>query len=193
MANEINLNEYEPLVHKLARKHYHKGQKCELEDLLQVGRIGLVQASNKFDVTRGIKFITYASWYIEYTIVRWLKDHGALIRIPSYININELGADLPTAMNASDLSPEADMDKLTSTPIDEIESQIVLESLLAILDERAKGIFQLYYLEHKTLDEIATEYSVSSQRVHQIIHGGLQKLREAAKKNGFEAVDFLTN
>ncbi|MFK5098340.1 hypothetical protein [Klebsiella pneumoniae] len=40
---------------------------------------------------------------------------------------------------------------------------------------------------------MATEYSVSSQRVHQIIHGGLQKLREAAKKNGFEAVDFLTN
>ena len=56
-------------------------QANDLKDLIQEGMIGLVKASQKFDASKGFKFISYAVWYIQQSIMAYLKNQRNLIRI----------------------------------------------------------------------------------------------------------------
>ncbi len=69
-----------PLVRSIARRHAGRGE--ELEDLVQVGAVGLVKASDRFDPARGVAFATFASPVIEGEIRRHLRDRTRPVRIP---------------------------------------------------------------------------------------------------------------
>src|SRR5438309_5008833 len=69
-----------PLVHSLARRYAGQGE--SLDDLVQVGAVGLVKAGNRFDKSRGVAFATFAGPVIEGEIRRYLRDRSAPMRIP---------------------------------------------------------------------------------------------------------------
>lgn len=54
-----------------------------LEDLINEGNIGLVEASKRFDPTKGFKFITYAVWWIRRNITAYVSNHNSAIRLPN--------------------------------------------------------------------------------------------------------------
>lgn len=69
-----------PLVRSIARRHVGRGE--ELEDLVQVGAVGLVKASDRFDPSRGVEFGTFAAPVIEGEIRHHLRDRTRPVRIP---------------------------------------------------------------------------------------------------------------
>ncbi|GAA1108704.1 hypothetical protein GCM10009642_53820 [Nocardiopsis metallicus] len=72
------------LVYGLALKF--EGRGVEREDLFQHGMRGLMHAAVKFDGGRGLKFSTYAIWWIRQAITRAIADEGALIRLPVHFH-----------------------------------------------------------------------------------------------------------
>ena len=69
-----------PLVHFLARRFRDRGE--PLDDLVQVGTIGLIKAVDRFDPERGVEFSTYATPTIVGEIKRHFRDKGWAIRVP---------------------------------------------------------------------------------------------------------------
>jgi RNA polymerase primary sigma factor len=60
-----------------------QSQGLDIMDLISEGNIGLMKASERFDPTSGLKFISYAVWWIRQSIMASLNDNSRTIRIPS--------------------------------------------------------------------------------------------------------------
>jgi RNA polymerase primary sigma factor len=71
------------LVVKIAKKYSRLG--VPFMDLVEEGNLGLLRASHKFDMTKGCRFATYASWWIKQFIMRALANQGKTIRLPVYM------------------------------------------------------------------------------------------------------------
>lgn len=84
------IEEYLPLVRRLARQHAGRGE--QLEDLVQVGSIGLINAIDRFELDRGVDLAAYAIPSIVGEIKRHLRDRVGPIRIPR--RLHEVNASL---------------------------------------------------------------------------------------------------
>lgn len=62
-------------------KQYQNGS-MTLGDLINEGNLGLIKAAEKFDETRGFKFISYAVWWIRQSIIQALAEHSRIVRLP---------------------------------------------------------------------------------------------------------------
>lgn len=62
-------------------KQYQNGS-MTLGDLINEGNLGLIKAAEKFDETRGFKFISYAVWWIRQSIMQALAEHSRIVRLP---------------------------------------------------------------------------------------------------------------
>lgn len=73
-------------VVSVAKKYQNQG--VSLSDLINEGNLGLIRAARKFDETKGIKFISYAVWWIRQAILQALAEQSRIVRVP----LNRAGA-----------------------------------------------------------------------------------------------------
>lgn len=110
LAQRIRKNDQEALdklvrsnlrfVVSVAKKYQNQG--VSLSDLINEGNLGLIRAAHKFDETKGIKFISYAVWWIRQSILQALAEQSRIVRVP----LNRAGALHRIGKRASTLLQE---------------------------------------------------------------------------------------
>jgi RNA polymerase sigma-B factor len=116
-ARDRLIKQYLPLVWRLARQHAGRGE--NVEDLVQVGSIGLINAIDRFELERGVDLAAYAIPSIVGEIKRHLRDRVSPIRIPRRLQeVNaslrasavRLGASLERPATVAELARDAGVD-----------------------------------------------------------------------------------
>jgi len=156
------------LVVSIAKKHLNSGPQG-LFELISDGNVSLMRAIEKFDCSRGFKFSTYASWAIMKNFARSVPRERYLL--DRFVTGVDGVADLAASAKAYD--PRA-------TTLGEIRES--LEVVLAQLSPRERVIITQHFGlgEHTrtaTLEQLSKDLGISKERVRQIEHRAMEKLR----------------
>ena len=108
-AREQLIEQYMSLVRSLARRYSYRGE--QLDDLVQIGAIGLIKAIDRFDVDRGVELTTYATPNIIGEIKRHFRDKGWSVRVPRglqelNVQLSKLIEELTVELGRSPTIPE---------------------------------------------------------------------------------------
>lgn len=203
-------------VVSIAVKYQNLG--LPLMDLINEGNMGLLRAVDKFDVTKGFKFISYARWWIRHFILKAIFEQSTSIKLPlkyatQLSKRNEL-EDTDTVQKLKkiyrpvsldqklsvDNNSDTIMDLVDDSKYDLPEKMAIEENLKDIIDEVMKKLkpierdvisrhFGLNGKRALTLKEIGERYNLTKERIRQIEHTALDKLRYPMRKR--KIMDFV--
>lgn len=205
------------------------GRGLSLEDLVSEGNIGLIKAAQKFDEERGIKFISYAVWWIRQSIIQSLSDNSRMIRLPNnqiailnkvktaqselemqfgrqatseelsnYLDIELDKIDLVIQSSSPTTSLDLQIGEDDMTLLDTISSdsrcddlvnqsdlELEISKMLGSLSERERLVITSVFgidCSQKTLQELAIQLGVTTERVRQIKISGIKKMSKLSTK-----------
>lgn len=157
----------------------YKGTGLPLLDLINEGNIGLIQAARRFDPERGVKFITYAVWWIRQAIMHALADQSSTVRLP----VKQAGILYKIAESFNKLqkklSREPTNDELAEAlglPIEELEALLRVYRTHLSLDAPVGEYEDTSYLD---LLEETSMPSVEEQVLHSALASEVNALLES--------------
>ncbi|HEY7471189.1 MAG TPA: sigma-70 family RNA polymerase sigma factor [Gemmatimonadota bacterium] len=156
-----------------------------LPDLIAEGNVGLVRAAHLFDPNRGVRFISYAVWWIRQAIHRVLKENSRIarrtIRLEAPLFDDD---DAVSSVFDADAAPSAE-----ERTLDRARGRAIRRAI-ATLEPRERNVLGLYFgldgSQPLTLEEIGTIYGLSRERIRQIKERGLGRLRNTRRGRRLE-------
>lgn len=165
------LRQYEPLAYNLARKYYAKvAASHELEELVQVARMGIIEAARSFDESRGVKFITHAYNSAWHSLSRYLRKNPGLVRVTN-AERDGVPTILPlfTAMVSDDTSHE------------DVEQSVMIDELLDCLEPDEREVCVKMHMHGMNAKEVAASMNnLTSYKVLILNRSALSKLKNKA-------------
>lgn len=154
-AREQLILAYRPLVYWIAKKFKVSGNR--FADLVQEGTLALIRAVDKFDVTLGHRFTTYACYRIKGQMLNYLQRVEARAPVPVDIELE---------------------DNEDAGAFHEVEEIIMLREGLLQLPEREAKILNDLVMECRNAREVANEMSLDVSHVYRLKKKALKQLRE---------------
>jgi RNA polymerase primary sigma factor len=177
-------------VVKVAKEYRNFG--LSFDDLIGEGHMGLIEAAERFDECKGVKFITYAIWWIRKSMLTALSRQITVVQIPDYrrrlartqgLRHREISLSEPvgheTERTVADSLPAPGLPSLDE--LIQRETEVQLGEALGELDERARTVIRCRYGlaggTGLTLRETGQELGISRERVRQIEEAAMRRLR----------------
>lgn len=209
----------------------YQGKGIDLVDLIQEGNCGLIEGARKYNPDKGIKFISYAVWWIRQAIMRAISEQCRTVRVPmsQIVNMNKITKmsekfeqENGRAPSMDEIEEETDLNQkkisrsLASTyrsvslespfkdedasclldvlPNDNSESADTstlkndlvteIERILSKLSYREQDVLKMSFgigMQSMSSDEIANRFGISGERVRQIQHSAINRIRSKYK------------
>jgi RNA polymerase primary sigma factor len=159
----------------------YQGMGLALEDLIAFGNVGLFEAAERFNPEKGVKFITFAVWYIRAELQKALNDLSRVVRIPSHRTATEEYStkSIHTPVG-DDENKETYADRYLAADSvkssrDMADLQYDLNRVLAQLKPKQEEAIRRFYgigREYpQCMDQIAEEMGVTNERARQLVRG----------------------
>jgi RNA polymerase sigma-B factor len=161
-----------PLVRALAQRFARRGE--QLDDLTQVGAVGLIKAVDRYDPVRGSSFTAYAVPTIVGEIRRHLRDATQTVRVPRRQDAERVVVRSVPLDGAATSSRDA----VAERRLELGEERVLLEAGLRTLPRRQRRIVQLHYFGNVSQRGIAAQLGLSQVHVSRLLHDSLGKLRQ---------------
>ena len=184
-ARDIMVEKNLKLVIKIAVKYQGRG--LELSDLVQEGSIGLMKSIDRFDLKKGCRFSTYATWWIRQAIVIAVHEQGRAVRLP--VNLN--GKIIKTKNTITKLEKELSREPTTeeiannlNVSIKKVEEILTASQTMTSINQRVNddnyselgdliennmATPEEVTIERVTAEEIREKLSILSDRQRQVI------------------------
>ena len=167
------------LVRFLANKFKNRGE--PLDDLIQVGYLGLLKAIDRFDPDRGLEFTTYATP----TILGEIKRHEVLEAMESSSAYSSVPLEAPAGGADSEDAPSVlDRYATEDSELDFTDDRLILEEALRDFTPREKEIIEMRFLKGMTQIEIAKELGISQVQVSRLLRRTLKKVQDKIDPEG---------
>ena len=177
----------------------YKGYGVPLDELISEGNMGLLKAYEKFDVTKDVKFFSYATWWIRVYIQSYIKERNKIDSIETKED-DSLNANIQNNNVVHDCEDEnLSVKDVIMSNLEDIETEecnkhnkYVVDSLLSKVDERARKIIEMYYGincdKNMTLEEIGNEFGLTKERVRQISKKNIRYIRSKALEEKYSII-----
>lgn len=123
-------------VVSVAKQYQNQG--LSLPDLINEGNLGLIKAAQKFDETRGFKFISYAVWWIRQSILQALAEQARIVRLPlnQVGSLNRINKALSRFEQENERRPSAEeLSKELDIPVEKISDTLKVSAHHVSVDE----------------------------------------------------------
>lgn len=164
----------------------YQGQGLPLEDLINEGNLGLVRAAQKFDESKGFKFISYAVWWIRQSIIQSLIENNKNVRIPTnkLRNSNKVNAFFDKFVQEHNREPmiEELQEFINDENIDVREAFLFNNKSVSIEDKVSNGEESVAYEDFLTDDYYDCDNELNQKLFLRDIENSLKKLNYRQKE-----------
>ena len=168
----------------------YQGMGLELEDLIQVANLGLFEAVERFDPSRGVKFISFAVWYVRAELQKALNDLSRVVRIPSHKTMTE-GKDFSTLSTSKKVGEDEDSETYADRYLageqakakhEVTDLKELLNVALNSLKPKQRDAVKMFYGIDREypmhMEHIAEELNVTGERARQLVRQGECALKQ---------------
>lgn len=168
------------LVYSSARKYSGRGY--ELEDIIQIGVIGLIKGIDRFDLNYDVKFSTYAVVMIVGEIKRFLRDDG-MVKVSRSIKENGMRIRRAREELANTLMREPTIEELARQAEIDVEDVIVAQDAMQEVESIHKTIYQSDGNEIYLVDRLAGDHDEKEELLnHMLVNSLIEGLSEDERK-----------